>query len=68
MKLTDSKRVLMAVTMEVGARDPVGCCDSKTARKSALFSCPGLAGGNELALVIRVERLETALLGVDRLA
>lgn len=38
-KSADAERVLRAVTIEVDAGDSVDGCDSKTAHKSALFSC-----------------------------
>lgn len=72
MKPAISERVSRAVTMEVGAGDPIGGCDSKTARNSALFPGPVLAGGcescGELALVERVGDLKTVLLRVGGLA
>lgn len=51
IKSVDSGRVLKSVTMAVGAGDSVGGCDSKMARKSALFSCAlGYWMGDELAV------------------
>jgi hypothetical protein len=49
--------------MEVGARDSIDGCDSKTARDNTLFSCPGLAGNlncescGELAFAVEVRAL-----------
>jgi len=58
--------------MVVGTEDSVGSCDSKTAHNNALFSCPvryGVgASCSELAVVVSVRGLETASLGVCRLA
>jgi hypothetical protein len=50
-----SERFSWSVTIEVRAGDPVGACDSKTARKNTAFSCPegyGVAGDSgDLAVV-----------------
>lgn len=58
--------------MLIGARDSVDACDSKTARNSALFSCPmptvSCESCGELALVERVGGLKTASLWVVGLA
>jgi hypothetical protein len=66
-----SERFSWSVMIEVRAGDPVGACDSKTARKNALFSCPvefGVAWVNDdLAVVVNVGDCETELSGVARL-
>jgi sugar (pentulose or hexulose) kinase len=68
MKPAVAERVSRAVTMVVGAGEPIGACDSKTARNNALFSCPVTAGGCDvLAVVVGVGGCETTLLGVSRL-
>lgn len=71
MKPSDAERVLMAPMMMVGSRDSLGACDSKTARKSALFLCPVLDGScgfcSELAVVLGDGGCETTLLRVPGL-
>jgi hypothetical protein len=61
VKPIDAERVFRSATMVVGAREPAGGCDSKTAHKNMLFSCPvlGASGGcnaNELAVVSSVHQ------------
>ena len=69
VKSADAERVLKAETIVVDARGSVSCCDSKTACKIALFSCPVLAGGcGELAVVLSIGGCKMASLGVGRLA
>lgn len=67
-----SGRVLSSVTTRTCAGYTLVLCDSKMARKCALFSCPLLAWicelYGELAVEGRVEGFKLASLGVIRLA
>jgi len=68
VKSADAERVLKAETMKEGAWDPFGVCDSETAHKRALFSCPvRYRVGDELAVVVSLGDWETTSLGVSRL-
>jgi hypothetical protein len=66
-----SEGVSRSVIMEAGTGDPVGACDSKTARKNTLFPClVGLLGyrmGDELAVVGNVGGCKKTSLGVGEL-
>ena len=56
-KPADTEHVSRAEIMVVGSGNSIGTCDSKTARKSALFLCPLLARvGDELAVMGYVVR------------
>lgn len=47
MELTNSERVLRAITTLIGARDIIGVRDSKMALDNTIFSCPLAAGGSD---------------------
>ena len=67
-----SEDVSRPETMVVDARDSPGACDSKAARKRALFSCPEAVGCtgdcDVLAVEERVEGCEMGSLKVGGLA
>lgn len=47
MELTNSERVLRAITTLICARDIIGVRDSKMALDNTIFSCPLAAGGSD---------------------
>jgi hypothetical protein len=65
MKTIVSECVLRFVRTFVDVGDSIGSCDSKTARKDALFCCPvGSEMSSELAVVESMGGCKTMSLGV----